>query len=78
MSSLLDETMRLVYSSSNTLHVKDGSYKTACGRDCFDNYKWQYGGLTTLRKVARMSQALRPNYLCKACARIYKDVNVNG
>ena len=79
MSTLLDDkTMQLIYSSSNTLHVKSWFNKTACGKDCWDHYKWQFGGLTNLRWVAKLAQSTKPTNFCKRCARIYKDVNVDG
>ena len=79
MSTLLDEnTMALVISQSNTIHVKAWFSKTACGKDCWDIHKWDYGGLTSLRWIGRIAKAPHANRFCKACARIYKDVNING
>lgn len=79
MSTLLDEeTMALVISHSGTVHVKAWFSKTVCGKDCWDHYKWQSGGLTNLRWVGRLAQSTKSNHFCKACARTYKDVNVNG
>ena len=79
MSALLDDkTMQLIYSSSNILHVKDWFNKTACGMGCWDHHKWQFGGLTNLRWVAKLAQSTKPNNFCKRCARIYKDVNLDG
>lgn len=79
MSTLLDEEiMALVISQSNTTHVQAWFGRTACGKDCWDIHKWQYGGLTSLRWVGRLAQSTQPNHFCKGCARIYKDVNING
>ena len=79
MSSLLDEnTMTLVISRSGTIHVKSWFERTACGKGCWDNYKWEFGGLTNLRWIGRLAQVPQANRFCKGCARTYKDVNVNG
>jgi hypothetical protein len=79
VSTLLDEkTMQLVYSKSNTLHVKAWFSKTACGKDCWDHHNWESGGFTSLRWIAKIAQVPQANRFCKSCARIYKDVNVNG
>ena len=79
MSTFLDEqTMQLVVSRSGTTHVKAWYSRTACGKDCWDNYKWESWGLTSLRWVGMLAQSTKPNHFCKGCARIYKDVNVDG
>lgn len=79
MSTMLDEqTMQLVVSKSGTTHVKTWFSRTACGKRCWDNYKWEFGGLTSLRWVGRLAQRPSGNRFCKSCARIYKDVNING
>ena len=79
MSTFLDEqTMQLVVSRSGTTHVKAWYSRTVCGKHCWDNYKWESMGLTSLRWVGRLAQSTKPNHFCKACARIYKDVNVDG
>ena len=79
MSTFLDEqTMQLVVSRSGTTHVKSWYSRTVCGKHCWDNYKWESRGLTSLRWVGRLAQSTKPNHFCKACARIYKDVNVDG
>lgn len=79
MSTMLDEnTMGLVISESGTIHVKAWFSKTACGKSCWDNHRWWYGGLTNLRWIAKLAQRPTANRFCKSCARIYKDVNING
>jgi hypothetical protein len=79
MSSLLDEnTMQLIISNSGIIHVKAWFSKTVCGKNCWDIHKWEFGGLISLRRVAKMAQVPQANRFCKSCARIYKDVNVNG
>ena len=79
MSTFLDEqTMQLVVSRSGTLHVKSWSNRTACGKDTWDSHRWWYGGLTSLRWIGKLAQVPESNRFCKACARIYKDVNING
>ena len=78
MSTLLDENaLTLIISQSGTLHVKSWSNRTACGKDTWDNYKWEFGGLTSLRWIGKLAQVPESNRFCRACARIYKDVNIN-
>lgn len=79
MSTLLDEqTMQLVVSRSGTIHVKTWFSSTACGKRCWDNYKWESGGLTNLRWIGKLAQVPESNRFCKGCAKIYKDVNMDG
>jgi hypothetical protein len=78
-SALMDDNdIQLVISSSGIKHVKAWFELTVCGKYCGDNYKWSYGGLTSLRWIGRVSQRPRANNFCLRCAANYKDVNVNA
>jgi hypothetical protein len=70
----LDERCISLYRSPSGLtHVGSGYDESVCGSFVKGPY-WQYTGLTSLRRVGRMSRDAKANRMCKLCAREYEDV----
>jgi hypothetical protein len=78
-NSFLDEPcITMVESMSGKRHVQGWFDHTICGRYCGDRYTWSFLYLTSLRHVGRMSRNAYANRMCKTCANVYKDVDIDA
>ena len=74
MAFVDENQIQLTISRSGLTHVKGWYEQTVCGKFCGDKYVWSYGGLTSLRRLGRMSRNASANRICKQCSNEYKDV----
>lgn len=75
MTAFIDEKDITLFSSPSGLrHVGAWFGKTVCGVFVDSHNGWEYGGLTSLRSLGRMSRSPKANMMCKRCANEYKDV----
>lgn len=75
MSTLLDERCLTIYTSpSGKRHVGGWFGMVLCGAFVDTHNDWAWGGLHSVRYLAKIAQGKPSNVWCKRCIGNYKDV----